>query len=51
MPLFLAGLALGGISSGLTYAYTGNPQLTAAAGILAAIITWLGIASVIYIHD
>ncbi|WP_404949018.1 hypothetical protein HFP70_35130 [Streptomyces sp. ARC14] len=51
MPLFLAGLALGGLSAGLTHAFTGDPQLTAVAGILAAVATWLGIATLMFFTD
>ncbi|MFB7234880.1 hypothetical protein ACFCXK_08885 [Streptomyces sp. NPDC056269] len=41
MRTFLLGLLLGGISAGATDHFTGDPQLTACAGILAAVLTWL----------
>ncbi|MFF0754387.1 hypothetical protein [Streptomyces sp. NPDC004267] len=51
MRTFLLGLLLGGISAGVTDHFTGDPQLTACAGILAAVITWLGSASLVFVLD
>ncbi|MFD9248401.1 hypothetical protein [Streptomyces bottropensis] len=48
MRIFLLGLFLGGVSAGVTDHYTGDPKLTACAGILAAVATWLGSASLIF---
>ncbi|MGW3321105.1 hypothetical protein [Streptomyces virginiae] len=47
MPRFLAGLILGGISAGLTYAASTDPQLAALIGAIAAILTWCGILTLI----
>lgn len=51
MPLFLLGVALGGISGGVTYALTADGQLAAILGVIAAVLTWLGIATVIFAND
>ncbi|MGA5411584.1 hypothetical protein ACPCSC_30555 [Streptomyces lavendulocolor] len=51
MRIFLLGLLLGGFSAGVTGHYTGDPQLAACVGIVAAVATWLGIATVIFCSD
>ncbi|MEU3899793.1 hypothetical protein [Streptomyces sp. NPDC045251] len=51
MPVFLAGLLLGGASGGVTYGMTGDDQLAAIAGIAAAVLTWLGCAFLIFLDD
>ncbi|GAA3500979.1 hypothetical protein GCM10019016_080860 [Streptomyces prasinosporus] len=48
MRTFFLGLLLGGLSAGVTHHYTGHPQLAASVGIVAAVATWLGIATVIF---
>lgn len=51
MPLFLAGLLLGGASSGLTYMITADGQLALVAGAVATVLTWLGCAALIFLDD
>lgn len=51
MPLVLLGLALGGISGGVTFGLTANSQVAAIVGIIAAALTWLGIATLIFADD
>lgn len=51
MPLFLLGLVLGGISGGVTYGLTTDGQVAAIVGGIAAILTWLGIATLIFAND
>ncbi|WP_394436208.1 hypothetical protein [Streptomyces sp. SGAir0957] len=51
MPLFLLGLALGGISGGVTFGLTADGQLAAIVGGIAAVLTWLGIAALIFVDD
>lgn len=51
MAVFLAGVLLGGLSGGGTYACTGDGHLAAAAGVAAALATWLGIATVLLFDD
>ncbi|MFD7763581.1 hypothetical protein [Streptomyces microflavus] len=51
MPVFLLGLLLGALSGFGTYLYTGHAQLGAAVGLIAAVLTWLGIWSLIFASD
>ncbi|MFB7711626.1 hypothetical protein [Streptomyces sp. NPDC056105] len=51
MPLFILGLVLGAPSGGVTYGLTADGQLAAIAAAIAAILTWLGIASVLFLND
>ncbi|HKX69898.1 MAG TPA: hypothetical protein VJM75_01665 [Acidimicrobiales bacterium] len=51
MPVFLLGLALGGISAGITYGLTTDGHLAALIGAIAALLTWLGIAVLIIADD
>lgn len=51
MPLFLLGLVLGGISGGVTFGLTADGQLAAIIGIIAAVLTWLGLATLIFADD
>jgi uncharacterized membrane protein len=51
MPLFLLGLACGAISGTATYAYTGAGQISAAIGIIAAVLTWFGVVTLAYLED
>lgn len=51
MPLFLLGLALGALSGIGTYAYTGAGDLATAVGIIAAVLTWCGIATLAILDD
>lgn len=51
MPIFLAGLLLGGASGGVTYGMTMDDQLAVITGVVATVITWLGCACLIFIDD
>ncbi|MFT9821203.1 hypothetical protein [Lysinibacillus sp. NPDC056185] len=51
MPLFLLGLALGAFSAGTTYWWTADSQAAAIVGIIAAVLTWLGLATFIALDD
>lgn len=51
MPLFLLGVAFGALSGVGTYAYTGAGQLSAAVGIIAAVLTWAGFATFAILDD
>ena len=51
MPLFLLGLLLGALSGGVTYALTTDNQLASIAGIIAAILTWIGCATLLALDD
>ncbi|MEV0487378.1 hypothetical protein AB0I69_43100 [Streptomyces sp. NPDC050508] len=48
MPIFLLGVLLGALSGGGTFHYTADPQLSTAAGFIAAVATWLGVATVLF---
>lgn len=51
MPIFILGIVFGAISGGVTYGLTAEGQLAAIVGIVAAVLTWLGIASLIIADD
>ncbi|MER8083815.1 hypothetical protein ABTZ57_01300 [Streptomyces sp. NPDC094048] len=51
MPLFLLGLTLGGASAGTTYWWTADSQAAAVVGIIAAVLTWLGVTTFIALDD
>ncbi|MER6240771.1 hypothetical protein ABT185_32800 [Streptomyces clavifer] len=51
MRIFLLGLFLGGVSGGIAQHFTGDPQLATAVGAVAAIATWLGTATLIFVFD
>ncbi|MFJ5143036.1 hypothetical protein [Streptomyces sp. NPDC088707] len=51
MRTFLLGLLLGGISAGVTHLFTGDLQYTGVAGVLAAGLTWIGSASLVFVFD
>lgn len=51
MPLFLLGLLLGAISGVVTYGLTADSQLASIAGIIAAVLTWLGLATFLAFDD
>ncbi|MFE7899208.1 hypothetical protein ACFU3E_17095 [Streptomyces sp. NPDC057424] len=51
MPTFILGVLLGAISGGITYGLTSDGQLAAIVGAIAAVLTWLGIASLILADD
>jgi hypothetical protein len=42
MARFLLGLALGAISSGITYAVTDSPHWTAVVGAVVLVLVWFG---------
>ncbi len=45
MPLFLLGLLLGALSGLVTYGLTDETQLSLIAAAIAAVLTWLGLAT------
>ncbi|MFI6032987.1 hypothetical protein ACIBBD_02155 [Streptomyces sp. NPDC051315] len=51
MPVFILGIVLGAISGGVTYGLSADGQLAAIVGAIAAVLTWLGIASLIIADD
>ncbi|MFF5642086.1 hypothetical protein ACFY8Q_07200 [[Kitasatospora] papulosa] len=51
MPLFLLGMACGLISGTATYVYTGHGPISTAVGIIAAVLTWCGIATLAILDD
>ncbi|MGA5869290.1 hypothetical protein [Streptomyces cinereoruber] len=51
MPLFLLGLALGSLSGTITHALTDDGQLAAIVGAIAAVLTWLGLATLLIADD
>lgn len=51
MPTFLAGLILGALSGGVTWALTSDGQLGAIVGALVALACWLGVALIVFIDD
>ncbi|MCM1977183.1 hypothetical protein [Streptomyces sp. G1] len=51
MPVFAAGLLLGGMSGLITYLMSGDGQLAAIAAAIAAVLTWIGCAFLIFIDD
>jgi hypothetical protein len=51
VPVFVAGLLLGGLSGGVTYGMSFDAQLAAIAGGAATVLTWLGCAFLIFIDD
>lgn len=51
MPTFLAGLGLGFVSGGVTYGLTTDGHLAALAGVIAAVLTWCGVATLLLFDD
>ncbi|MGW4493766.1 hypothetical protein [Streptomyces sp. NPDC004376] len=51
MPVFVLGLLLGAVSGGVTYGLTVDTPLAAIVGMAAAFLTWLGIATLIFVDD
>jgi hypothetical protein len=51
MPVFLLGLVLGGISGSVTFGLTADGQLAAIIGAFAAVLTWLGLATLLIADD
>ncbi|MFE3049574.1 hypothetical protein ACFXIY_21280 [Streptomyces albidoflavus] len=51
MPLFFLGLLLGGLSGGVTFGLTADGQIAAIVGAIAAVLTWLGIATLLFADD
>lgn len=51
MGTFILGLFLGGVSGAIAQHFTGDPQLATAVGAVAAIATWLGSATLIFVFD
>jgi hypothetical protein len=51
MPVFILGVVLGAISGGVTYGLTADGQLAAIVGVAAAVLTWLGLATLIIADD
>ncbi|WP_155054529.1 hypothetical protein [Streptomyces blattellae] len=47
MAVFFAGLCLGGISGGLTYGLTTDGHLAGISAFIAAVLTWLGVATLL----
>lgn len=51
MPRFILGLVLGALSGGVTFGLTADGQLAAIIGVIAAVLTWLGLATLIIADD
>ncbi|WP_416975633.1 hypothetical protein [Streptomyces sp. 4F14] len=51
MPTFILGLVLAALSGGITYGLTTDGQLAAIVGTIAAVLTWLGIATLLIADD
>ncbi|MFE6362917.1 hypothetical protein ACFVP3_23325 [Streptomyces sp. NPDC057806] len=51
MPVFLAGLLLGGLSGAVTYGLTADGHLAGLAGVIAAVLAWLGVATLLLFDD
>ncbi len=51
MPTFILGLLLGAISGAVTYGLTVDGQLAAIVGAITAVLTWLGIATLLIADD
>lgn len=51
MSVFLLGLVLGGISGSVTFGLTADAQLAAIIGAVAAVLTWLGLATLLITDD
>ncbi|QJT04380.1 hypothetical protein G9272_32195 [Streptomyces asoensis] len=51
MPTFILGVILGAVSGGVTYGLTADGQLAGIVGVIATVLTWLGIASLISADD
>ncbi|WP_190329526.1 hypothetical protein [Streptomyces venezuelae] len=51
MITFIAGLALGGLSGGLTFMATADGQLAAVVGVVVMLLCWLGVAAVVVLDD
>ncbi|MEU3426617.1 hypothetical protein [Streptomyces gardneri] len=48
---FILGLLLGGLSGGITYALTADSGAALVVGIIAAVLTWLGLATLLIADD
>ncbi|GAQ52092.1 hypothetical protein [Streptomyces acidiscabies] len=51
MPLFILGIVLGALSGAITYGLTTDGQLAAIVGAITAVLTWLGIATLLIADD
>ncbi|MEU6057967.1 hypothetical protein [Streptomyces sp. NPDC047097] len=51
MIAFIVGLLFGGLSGGITHALTGDSRLAVIVGLIAAVLTWLGGATLIVLDD
>ena len=51
MFLFILGIVLGGVSGGATFGLTADGQLAAIIGVIAAVLTWFGLATLIVADD
>ncbi|GGW99666.1 hypothetical protein [Streptomyces chryseus] len=51
MNRFTLGLLLGGISGGFTFALTADTTPAVVVGVIAAVLTWLGLATFLIAND
>lgn len=51
MPVIVLGLALGALSGTVTYALTTSPGLAGLVAGLAALLTWVGIAALVWLDN
>ncbi|MGW4602723.1 hypothetical protein ACWENS_05535 [Streptomyces sp. NPDC004532] len=49
--MFVLGLVLGAVSGGVTYLATASPTLAAVAGGVAAVLTWCGVVTFLFLDD